>query len=259
MTSGPPLPNDMTGPAYHFSVDDVFDSLAGPMDGGQGLPDQPVIRFLLDLAQAYGTETDLYVFLRDPSDKGGRSLWDLPDAACAELDGLDGVRFGPHGLDAEVPPYAQSLEDQERMIGEISSALARFCRPEKLCRWVRLHYFSECYEIAPVLRARGVEALLMTDKPAITYRLGERHKAALADKGWTTENGLYFIRSHMRFESCVAEGLTAAEVCRRVEEIIACFGFVVLFTHEIDLLDPRVRDLAEACIASLTSAGVRPI
>ena len=39
-------------------------------------------------------------------------------------------------------------------------AIAHFVGPRQASRWVRLHYFSECFELAPFWRDKGVEALL---------------------------------------------------------------------------------------------------
>lgn len=259
MSLSPPLPDGAKCPAYHFSVDDVFESLLAPVEHHRAIADQPVIRFLLNLAQLHGTQTDLYVFLTDPPGAGSRSLHHLPDPVCVGLAALDGLRFGPHGRDYETAPHAQTLAEQERTVLALYDAIARFCSRSKLSRWVRLHYFSECYELAPVLLAHGVKALLLTDKPAITYRLGDAHKAALIGKSWTEKNELAFIRSHLRFERCLAEGLSIRDVCARAGAIVDRFGFVVLFTHEIDLANPHIRDMTQECIRSLDTGGVRSL
>lgn len=254
-----PMPKGVTAPAYHFSVDDVFASLFAPAEAKQAVTDQPAIRFLLELTQSYGTQTDLYVFLHDPPEDRTRDLRRVPDFVCAQVSRLEGLRFGPHGRNYISPPHAETLARQEATLRELYAAIARFCDSAKLSRWVRLHYFSECYEMAPVFLEHGAEALLLTDKPAITYRLDESLKAELIEKGWTTKDGLAFIRSHMRFETCVAEGLSIAEVCARAEKIVEETGFVVLFTHEVDLADPRVREMASACLKTLAEAGARSI
>jgi hypothetical protein len=257
MSLSRPMPDGVKAPVYHFSVDDVFASLVAPVESGPAFADQPVIRFLLDLAQSHGTQTDLYVFLRDPPGDVSRSLYDLPDSVCAQIAQLDGLRFGPHARDDASAPHAQTIIEQEATLVELYSAIARFCNPSRQSNWVRLHYFSECYEIAPLLLSHGVSALLLTDRPAVTYRLDDAHKAALIEKDWTEKNGLAFIRSHLRFESCLAEGLSIAEVCARAANIVDRCGFVVLFTHEVDLANPHVRKMAQACIQSLAGVGVR--
>jgi hypothetical protein len=250
------LPGGVRIPAYHFSVDDVFDMIASA-ETDCAVADRPPFRFLLDLAQSHCTVTDLYVFLRGRQRDRSYSLHDVSSFACRQLARLDGLRFGPHGRDYALPPHAQSLLEQDRSLTELYRAISRFCDSSKLSRWVRLHEFSECYEIAPLFLERGVSALLLTDKPAVTYRLGGLHKAALIENGWTEENGLCFIRSHLRLERCQAEGLSVSEVCSQAAKIVDRCGFVVLFTHEVSLANPRVREMARACIESLANAGVR--
>ena len=168
MRMHPPIPL----PFYHFSVDDVFASLL-EMPDCESVPVPQMLRFLVDLHQSYGTQTDLYVFLQGTCGRRPRSLLDLSSRVCARVNALPGIRFGPHALDYATAPYAQSLEEQRRTFDELYRAIAHFVGPRQASRWVRLHYFSECFELAPFWRDKGVEALLLTDKEAIAYRLPE--------------------------------------------------------------------------------------
>ena len=255
MSSDLIIPGGMRPPGYHFSVDDFFASLVNPPETGSAIADRPIFRFILDLAQSHGTITHLYVLLRDT--KGSGSLHDLSDFTCKQLSEFGELRFGPHGQDYVSAPHAQTLIEQEKTFIDLYRAIGRFCQASRFSRWVRLHYFSESYDLAPLFLERRVSALLLTDKPIVTYRLDGLHKEALIEKGWTEKNGLALIRSHLRFERCVAEGLSISEVCAHAANIVDRYGFVVLFTHEVDLANPRVREMVRACIGSLATAGVR--
>ena len=101
----------------------------------------------------------------------------------------------------------------------------------------------------------GVEALFTTDKPALAYRMDDDRKSEIARTGRTTHNGLAFVQSHLRLEFFRDEADDPPRFCARIDEIIDRLGFVTLFTHEIELDDPRVRQLAVAALSHLEARG----
>ena len=78
-------------------------------------------------------------------------------------------------------------------------------------------------------------------------------------RGATVYNGLPMVRSHLRLERCVAEGMSERQAMRLAERAVEQHGFVVLFTHEVDLGNEQVRSLAAACIGHLTEQGVQAL
>ncbi len=240
---------------FHFSIDDVFDCLVELSERGSPAEAQPVLAFCRALAEK-GALTDLYCFRRGPGPDG--AIWrldDLSPEACDSLRRLEGVRFGPHAEDYATAPHAQTLDEQTRTFEGLFRALGRFAGEEQRARWLRLHYFSECHEIAPLWQAHGVEALLTTDKPAIAYRLPPPERETLARQGSVMVGGLRFIRSHLRLETFAAEAADPPRFLARVDAALETHGFVTLFTHEIDLADARVRALALASIRHLVARG----
>jgi hypothetical protein len=243
-------------PCFHFSVDDVFAAFfADPREAGK---DGDILRFLIALGADFGAVSDLYLF-HEAEAKGARhSLDDLPSDRRAWLAEQDCLRFGPHAFDYETRPYEQSPAEQEQTFGALLASIDRFARPEQRSPLLRLHFFSECIELAPWFRARGVRGLFLTDKPAVTYRLDKAHRARLIRDGWTDADGFAFLTSHLRFERRLADGATHEAVIAEALVAVRRHGFVSLFTHEVDLRNPELRAMISACIAGLVEAGVRP-
>ena len=247
-------------PGYHFSIDDVFDSLLMVSDWRVRPHAQPFFAFCAEIA-AEGAVTDLYLF-RSSRGMDGRTrrLDEAATPATADaFSNFRGVRFGPHAEDYATAPHAQTLEAQTATMSGLFDTIARFTMPESRSRWVRLHYFSECFEIAPVFLAVGVEALLTTDKPALTYRMDPEAAKNLRLKGRTEINNLAMIRSHLRLENHVIEARDPARFHARIDEALDMHGFVTLFTHEIDMADERVRTLAHSSVRHLARCGIPAI
>lgn len=108
------------------------------------------------------------------------------------------IRFGPHALDSTTPPHTQTLAAQQEFCESFYNHIHRFAGRELASRWVRLHYFSDCCELATFFRSRQVDALLTTDKPALRYRLPVSQNEQLARQSDTEFASNHFVRSHVR-------------------------------------------------------------
>jgi hypothetical protein len=246
----PGLPDDR---CFHLSVDDVFAALfADPRDEGAALS------FLASLGADFGAVSDLYLFQEGEAGGARRSLDAVPPENRAYLASQAALRFGPHAFDYETRPYQQSPAAQQRVFGRLLSSIDAFARPSQASLLLRLHYFSECLELAPWFRERGILGLFLTDKPAATYRLDESHRALVRGKGWTEHEGLALLTSHIRFERRLADGASHASVIEEALDAVRRHGFVSLFTHEVDLADPALRAMIRACLGALVAAGVKP-
>ncbi len=244
---------------FHFSVDDVFTSLIELSERRLAPDKQPFLAFCRDLVDI-GAIVDLYLFrqARQPDGK----VWKLDavsDEAAATLSHLEGIRFGPHAEDYATPPHIQSLDDQTGTMQGLFAEIARLSTPRQRARWLRLHYFSECFELASLWHGHGVDALLTTDKPALSHRMGAAAIAALQDRGHVDFGGMTMIRSHLRIETFAEEAADPPRFLDRIDAFLDAHGFVSLFTHENEIADPRVRALATASVRHLTRRGVQPI
>ena len=232
---------------FHFSVDDVLGAVLQLSDWGVTVEQQPMLGLLARLHAETGVESALYCFHdMTLADGRRRSLDEVSEAAGAVLAQAPAFRWGPHAVNYATAPHAQTVEAARASFTALEAALARFAPAHRRADWVRLHYFSELYELAPLWAAQGISALLTTDKPALAWRLPQGCKADLAAKGRTSHAGMGFITSHLRLE--VFREDDPARFCDRIDAAVARHGFCTLFTHEADLDDPVLRRLlARAC------------
>lgn len=246
----------ISSPYYHFSIDDVFDALIDVSDSGLPLFEHPFFAFLDEAHRRFQIAVDLYLFVKKRIGGVERTLREVSDRLRADLELAPWIRFGPHALDYESPPYAQEPQEQERVFAETYAEIDRFAGRAQRSRWVRLHYFSEAYEIAPFFKREGTEALFLTDKPAAAYRLAEPEKMQLRERGRVTHEGLELFRSHARLELLIDEGIDRDAVHRRLERTIEEHGFFSLFTHEVEVVRPEVRALAMDCFEFFAARGI---
>jgi hypothetical protein len=238
------------GPCFHFSVDDVFALLFARPDGSEPL------RFLLSLGADLGVASHLYLFQRGEAGGRPQSLDDLAEAQRAFLREQTCLLFGPHALDYATRPYEQSVDGQRATFSALFAQIGRFAARQQSSPLLRLHFFSECLELAPWFLESGVTGLLLTDKAALTYRLGSEAKGQLMASGWTEHEGLALVTSHLRFERCLADGMPPSAVLEMAREIIGRHGFVTLFTHEVDLHSEDLRAMIRVVLAGLRALGV---
>ena len=224
---------------YHFSIDDVLDCLLEVSRGSQSLFDYPFFSFLQQLNREFGASCDLYLFGRQSNEVGAPGLAMVPDHLQPELAAADWLRFGPHALERATPPHAQSVDEVRRTCEEIYRHILRFAGRGSLARWLRFHYFSECYEQAEWLRSYGVSTLLTTDKPACSYRLPWTNTEQLRNLGRTQYNGLNFVRSHIRTENLI--DCYGRELDDELDRLVGNAECAVIFTHEYELEREEVR------------------
>jgi hypothetical protein len=244
---------------YHFSIDDVSKTLIEASDSGAGLFAHPFYALLESIHDAYGIEMDLYLFERTEVAGRTRALSEVSDRLRADFDRTRWIRLGPHARDYATAPYAQTPENQIAAFSDIYREIDRFAGRERRAKWVRLHYFSEAYEAAPFLKSAGVEALLLTDKDAAAYRLGEAKRVELREKGRVAHAGIELVRSHLRVENLVGPEWPWPKVEAALEAPLRAYAYLSLFTHEYELDRKEVRERMRECSAWLAARSLLPI
>ena len=230
---------DVTKPFYHFSVDDVFDVLIEVTDRKLELFTHPFFRFLKEMHDEFGMQTSLYLFFQKEIDGSVRTLREVTDVHRTALQASQWLRFGPHTLDYAHSPYAQMPTEQVKIFDTIYKEINRFAGSDVRARWVRLHYFSESYELADYFHKKGVEALFTTDKDAISYRIpDEEIKSDLARRGYVDYRGMTIIRSHGRIENLESNETSEA----RFSQLLSSPGFCIFFTHEVDCASLQIQN-----------------
>lgn len=245
-------------PYYHFSVDDVFDSFIEVSDSRLALFDHPFFQFLKNIHDEFGAIVSLYLFYQNTIRGTLRTLAEVSDANKEVLNRSSWLRLGPHGLDYALPPYAQSSVEQARIFDAIYGEIDRFAGKGERSKWVRLHHFSESYELAQYFRPKGVSALLSTDKEAVSYRMPGYARERLRDEGAVSYEGMTFVRTHFRVEALVGERTSSPhEVQRTLASCLTRRGYAVVMTHEYELARPEVRAMTAAIFRYFKEYDVR--
>lgn len=237
----------------HFSIDDVLPSLLEASDSGRP-SDHWFFGFLDEIHRLIGIEVNLYLFEAVASGINRRTLADVGEAVSAWIRKRPWLLLGPHALDDATPPYAQTLPQQLATMERIYREIDRIAGPDQYSRWVRLHHFSETYELASLFREHGVQALLTTDKAAVCYRLPEEARLTLAGRGSVEYQGLRFIRSDIRIEAVAAQflgGLSWKDALR----LAPALRPPVVFTHEYALSNPEIREATRTVLGFLSATG----
>lgn len=242
---------------YHFSVDDVFDSLAELTDKKINLFEQPFFAFLLKLHQVFGVNVGLHLFYQKKINGTLRTLKDVPDLK-NQLKKENWLFFGPHALDYDTPPYAQSISQQVKTFDKIYKQIDRFAGIKKYTRYVRLQYYSESFELKNYFRKKGVEALFTTDRTVGSHRMPKTVNKKLLANGYAKYKGMNFIRTQFRVEFFAKERIKEKTIFNSIKKMLAKYGFIVFYTHEVDMANSADRKMARSmldavCKLSLTS------
>lgn len=245
-------------PHYHVSIDDVFDALIDASDRDPSLREPPLFRALAALHEAYGMPVDLYVFAEGEVDGAVRRLEEI-GVQLGDALAMPWLRFGPHALRYDTPPHAQSVQEQWETLARIFRELDRIAPCSPRSRWVRLHYFSECYELAPWLKAQGIDTLLLTDKDVGAYRLEEEARAALLRNGSIEHAGLTLRRSDVRIERWLEAMPSVQTWMPMIDRLLERNGCVTIFTHEVEMARQDVSDALHKCLEHLQRAGAMPV
>lgn len=244
---------------YHFSVDDVFESLIEVSDNGTPLFDHPFFGFLKTLHDDYGATVECYLFYQNEVRDRLRSLREVFEGLRKTIESNPWLRFGPHALDYPHAPYDQKPVELEAVFDKIYAEITRFAGDKNFSSFARLHYFSEMYELAEYFRKRNLHALFSTDKNALSWRMPARVKEALRTKGRAQYQRMNFLRTHFRAEYAIRDYPTPAAREAFLKRLISTHGFIVFFTHECDIPNAQVRDYITDTLKLCRKWGVRSV
>jgi len=240
-------------PGLHFSIDDVLECLL-ELDGSQeSLYEHWFFAFLRQLHFDFDISIDLYLFYRRQVGRGDKDLSCVSDRFIADFASSPWLRFGYHALDYITPPYQQTVAEQLASFSLIEKEIIRFTGRGASSPLLRLHYFSETYEIYDFLAGHGVHGLLLTDKQAVAYHLPDTHRMRLERYGHTHYRGLDLYRTHARVENLHRDGRSNEDIRRYFELCMRRHEYITLFTHETELRDLAMRDKLRQCLEIMKS------
>jgi hypothetical protein len=242
--------------SYHFSVDDVFDSLIEVTDSKIPLFCHPFFATLKHLHFTHGLTVGLYLFFEKMIDGKLRNLTEIRDLR-GELEEQGGwIYFGPHAANYDTAPYAQKPSEQIECFDKIYSEIDRFAGRDLYTKWVRLHYYSESFELAEYFATRGVTALLSTDRSVGSHRMPQEVKDTLLDKGVATYLGMKFVRTHFRIEFFANDKTNVIEIGKLLESVLLKYQTAVIYTHECEFTRLEVCESISDTFNALEGLGV---
>ena len=131
---------------FHFSVDDVFESLIDISDSKTKLIDHWFFSQLFFLWKKFKIKSAVYLFYEGNILNKKRSLKEVRNLK-KELKG-NWLYFGPHALNHDSPPHKYEPKVQKEHFQKIYSEIIRFAGRKYIAKKIRLHEYSESYELA---------------------------------------------------------------------------------------------------------------
>lgn len=229
--------------AFHFSVDDVIDSLIEITDLDIPVFDHPTFQKFKDIHDKWGLTIDLYLFFQKEIDGVMRNLTEVRDVRKELREAGNFIKFGAHALDYDHPPYNQTPLELEEVFSKTYAEIKRFAGEDNYSQEVRLHFYSEMYELAQFFSKYGVSSLFSTDRDIGSYRMPPIHAEDLLLRGATLYEKLRFIRTHFRLEFLINDNLSKKQLSDLYEKMRVEHGHVVCYTHECEFSKPEIWDL----------------
>ena len=120
--------------------------------------------------------------------------------------------------------------------------------------YVRLHHYSESYELAEYFKEKGVRALFTTDKPIVSHRMPDRNRLDLIEKGYTNYNQLSFVRTDFRVENFANESLEFYDIQSIFDKTVKRYSSIIIYAHEYEFKRTEVYDMLKICIEILDNS-----
>ena len=244
---------------YHFSVDDVFQSLIEVTDKNIPLFDHPHFSLLKEMHDLYGMHVGLNLFFQKEIDGKIRSLKEVRDLQEELRDSGGWIFFGPHALDFNNAPHQQTKDQQIATFDSIYKEIDRFAGDKRYAKWIRLHFYSESYELVDYFKLKGVEALFSTDRPVYSHRMPDDIKKDLRIIGSATYKEANFIRTQFRVEFFVDENLEKKDLETLFEKTASQFGYIIIYTHEYEFNRPEICEMTRTAFAALDKLSIKSI
>ena len=245
-----------TIPWYHFSVDDVFDSLIEITLKDIPLFEHPFFALMKEMHDIYDVQVDLELFWGKEIDGVFYTLREMKDVSKEIKEQGSWLRFGPHAYNYMVAPFEQTREEQIEVFNNIYSEIDRFAGRQFYATWVRLHYYSESYELASYFKERGVTALFSTDREAGSHRMPPPIAQSLLQTGFATYEDAHFIRTQFRVEVLTNHRDSEEDLQKMFTDALEQFGYIIFYSHEYEFARSEVRNMFRTIFKVLTSLGV---
>lgn len=246
-------------PWYHFSVDDVFDSLIEVTIKNIPLFKHPFFSFMKEMHDLYGSQIDLELFYEKEIDGVVYTLSDVRDLSKEIMESGNWIRFAPHAQNYMIAPFEQTLEEQELIFDKIYFEIDRFAGNLFYAKWVRLHYYSESYELATYFKSKGVTALFSTDREVGSHRMSELVAKSLLELGFASYEEANFIRTQYRVEVFTNRRQSEEDLRLLFLDSLEKYGYIIFYSHEYEFARSEVRSMTRKAFKVLHEIGVESI
>lgn len=233
---------------FHFSVDDVFDSLIEVSDKNIPLKEHYFFRELYFLWKKYKISTGLHLFYKKKVNGKIRTLKDVRPLTSELKDKW--IYFNIHALSPNKPPFKQRKEDQKKTFNKIYKEIFRFAGKKYLTNYIRLHYYSESYELSNYFKSKKISGLFSTDRNIGSHRMPKSVSKNLLNKNVAKYKNLNFIRTNFR-----VEWLTNLKKKKIKEEFSNFFNdkrVLIIYSHEYEFKKKKVRETLRKASSVLT-------
>ena len=231
----------------HFSIDDVFKSLIEVTDKKIPLKKHWFFSQIYKLWKKYNIRTGLYIFYKGKINGKNRYLTEIRNLKNELKDNW--IYFGPHALDHNSPPHKFSINDQKEHVNKIYDQIYRFAGKKNITKKVRLHEYSECYELQRLFKKHKVNTLFSTDKNVGSHRLPKKYKTDLVLTGETKYNNMYFRRTDFRIEN-LDKNINKNYI--KFYNISKKRKFITIYSHEYELKKKNIKKILNDNISLLS-------
>ena len=224
---------------FHYSIDDVLSSLIEVTDYNLPLREHPFFKDLWLIHKEFKIQIGLHLFETTRMNGKNRHLREVRNLQSELVD--EWLYFGPHATNDETPPYTQTIHEQRETFNSIFKEIRRIAGPF-LSKSVRLHHYSESFELAEYFLQAGVKELFLTDRPVGSHRLDGGHKNRILEFGSTVVDDLILSRTHLRVENLANIKIRKHDFLYDVQKIVESHGRLVIYSHEYEHNRPEVID-----------------
>lgn len=240
---------DFINNSFHFSIDDVFEFLIEISDKKIPIKKHYFFKSLYNLWKKYKIKTGLHIFYEGIINNKLRTLKEVRIIKNEIKEGW--IYFGAHALNVNTPPYSQKPQEQKKFINNTYKEISRFAGKKFLSKRIRLHHYSETYEISKFLRNKKIYGLFSTDRKVGAHRLPKKFSKQLIEKGLLVYNKLQFIKTDYRIEFLINN--SKKKIINKFFKTLKQKKFIIIYSHEYEFKKKVIINTLNKIMDTLTN------
>ena len=233
--------------SFHFSVDDVFNSLIEISDKKILLKHHWFFKQLYHLWKIHGVRTSCNLFFEGIINGRKRNLQEV---RCIKNEIKEGwLFFGPHALNLSTPPFKQNKSQQIKTFNNIYNEIDRFAGFKNRCTYIRLHYYSESYQLSNYWKQNKIKGLFSTDRSVGSHTMPKYVSKKLINFGNAEYKSTVFIKTDFRVEwlSKIRRNINS-DILNAIKLRLKAKKFIIIYSHEYELKKKKNKKALIKCI-----------